>query len=396
MFWRSLLAALLVFGLALSGAILAGSAPRPGGGIDGQAPKTANAAAQKREKATQLPQLVGMSLNVYHAQSMGHYRKAIDRMAAMGLNTLQIVTPAFQKNGAAAKVDRIVGPGRGPSLGDLIALLQYAKDKGLRTILMPQVNFTDPRGNEWRGKIEPPDWAKWWQSYHELIDEYLKVARLGEVDVFTVGCELLSTLDTRHRAQWHRVIRRCRDRFNGQLTFSTTWDTYTRVDFWQALDYIGISGYWDLTTEAANPDNPSDEALAKRWRQIQERVFAFADEQDRPLLITEIGYPTLPWALKDPWNYVNSSNAEPDHQAQARGYRAFLRNWHGYVTPPGQKPTRLPTGDGPRVAGVVFYEWDVYADQPDQDTGLGIWGKPAYGVLRDWLDNGEEAVARGR
>jgi len=393
MLWRGVLvAALLVFALSVGGAWVAGSNHGPVAGDRASEPRRGSSDAQPGERAESLSQMVGMALNVYHASSMDRYYEAIDRMAAMGVNTLQVVTPAFQRHGASPEVRIITGPRRGPTPQQLIGLLRHAREKGLNTILMPQVNFTEPRGNEWRGKISPPDWNRWWRSYRDMLDHFLAIARLGEADVFVVGCELLTTLTQRHRDQWDAMIERCRRRFDGKLTFSTTWDTYNRVSFWEKLDFIGISAYWDLTTHAEDPDDPSEAAIAKRWEAIQQKLFAFSKAQDTPLLITELGYPSLPWALKDPWNYVNDGSVEPDLEAQARGYRAFLRNWHGYVTPPGQAPTQRPGGDGPPMAGAIFYEWDVYAAAPGEDTGMGIWGKPAYDVLHGWLRDGMSAL----
>jgi hypothetical protein len=411
MIWRSVLVvAGVMFALALSAALLAGPAGSPETGRDagdGAASADAggdDATAHRADagtdsggaggEATALPQMVGMSLNVYHAKSMKRYHRAIDRVADLGLNTLQVVTPVFQKHGASKRVSVMVGPGRGPTAQQLIDLLQHAEERGLTTILMPQVNFTEPRGNEWRGQISPPDWGPWWASYKKIIKRYLAIATLSDVDVFTVGCELLTTLapQQNHEQHWHEIIRHCRAQFDGKLTFSTTWDTYQRVSFWDKLDYIGVSGYWDLTAYATDASSPSRPAINRRWRAIQKKLFAFSKKHDTPLLITELGYPSLPWALKDPWNYVNTENVGPDHAAQARGYRAFLRNWAGYITPPGQPPQRTPDNGAPAVGGAVFYEWDVYAKPPAKDTGMGIKGKPAYDVLARWIKHGRQAL----
>ena len=316
-----------------------------------------------------------MTLNVYHAQHFDAYLDAVDRIAELGFNALHVVTPAFQKDGAAAQVEVIVGPGRGPRPEQLVALLKHAQAKGLTTVLMPQVNLTEPRGNEWRGKIQPPRWQPWWDSYRRTIEHFLDIAIAGDADVFTVGCELLTTEKPEHQNEWQRIIADCRRRFDGRLTYSTVWNHYHAPPFWDRLDVIGISGYWDLTRGAADPAHPTGDELAQRWRQIQQNLFDFADAQDRPVLITELGYPSLPWALKDPWNYVNRDAAPPDVDAQAAGYASFIAAWDDLLAEPD-----------PRLAGVLFYKWDVHQPDASRDTGYGVAGKPAYDLLANWLE----------
>ena len=318
--------------------------------------------------------LVGMTLNVYHATDFQLYLEATDRIAELGCNALQVVTPVFQRNGGSPQVETAMGPGRGPGPEALITLLRYARSKGLHTTLMPQVNLTEPRGNEWRGKIHPPRWAPWWQSYRRAVEHFLAVAVAADVDLFSIGCELVTTENPQHVDQWRRIIRDCRARFEGQLTYSTVWNHYQSPGFWDQVDLIGVSGYWDLTWEAQDPHHPRPGELARCWQQIQEQLFAFVQEHGRPLLIMELGYPALPWALKDPWNYINSNGASPDVDAQAVGYQAFLAAWGDLLRNPD-----------PRFGGVHFYKWDIYQRLTTDDTGYGIEGRPAYEQLSRWL-----------
>ncbi len=319
--------------------------------------------------------VLGMSINVYHAPDMAPYREAIDGIADLGCNTLQIVTPMFVENGASRRVEILVGPDRGPSRADLLDLIRHARARGLRVHLMPQVNLYAPRGNEWRGKISPDDWPGWWASYHDAMIGWADLAAASGVDLFVVGCELLSTQGPEHEHRWRSLIADCRARFRGELTYSTNWDRFDRVLFWDALDAIGISGYWDLTRGAADPTQPTAGELARRWRGIRERVLRFAEDADRPILFTEIGYPSLPWALRNPWNYLNNG-APARHDVQARGYRAFVAAWRDLLAPPAADALA-----DPRVAGVCFYKWDIHGDGGPTDTGYGIRGKPAYEVV---------------
>jgi len=317
--------------------------------------------------------LRGFALSLHYTDQLGLYMQAIDEMAALGFNCVEIATPAFQTNGASHDVRVEAGPGRGPHRWQLIQLLGYARERGLVTTLMPQILFTQPRGNEWRGKIHPEHWGPWWENYKKTIDYFLDIANEAGVDIFCVGSELLST--ERQVDRWVEMIGHVRKGFKGRLTYSTNWDHYHVPLVWQHLDLIGISGYWDMT-QAARHTPPTPQELAQRWRGIREKLLAFAASQDRPILFTEVGYPSLPWALKDPWNYVNDAGIPSAPDAQALGYKAFLLAWEDLlIHQPNPK----------HLAGVFFYAWDPYNQGGPQDSGYGVRGKPVYDILKDWL-----------
>ncbi len=331
-------------------------------------------------------QLIGAALNLYHTEHLHLYHDALEQMSDAGLNAVQIVTPMFQDNGASPTVELRRGKGRGPDMADIVSLLAHAKALGMHTMLMPQVNFTHPRGNEWRGKLQPEHWDPWWQSYHQSIDEFLAVAEANHVDLFVVGCELLTTHTPEHQDRWRELIAHARQNFTGKLTYSTTWDTYHKVGFWDDLDVVGVSGYWDITTLAKDPDHPTDQELIQRWTEIRQRLLAYAQSQKKPVLLTEVGYPSLPWALTKPWNYINKDNLPPDPDAQARGYAAFIATWHDAIGPDAASTTTDPW-QGPQPVGVFFHKWDPYHRGGPDDYGYGVAGKPAYQHLKNWLNN---------
>ena len=91
-----------------------------------------------------------------------------------------------------------------PTPEKLVELIQYAKSKKLRVVLMPIVLLEHPSGNEWRGTIKPESWDDWSDSYREMIHHYETVAEAGHVEVFLVGSELVST--ERYREEWPRTI----------------------------------------------------------------------------------------------------------------------------------------------------------------------------------------------
>lgn len=326
---------------------------------------------------------VGFSLNLHHSESIEPYLKAIDEIADLGCTALQIVTPVYQENGAATTIARPIGSGRSATTEDITALLERARQRGLRTALMPIVLFEQPRGNEWRGKIAVENWDAWWTSYEAVMDEFLTLAREHDVDLFYVGSELISTEAQEQR--WRAWSAHCRERFDGLLSYSTNWDHYHWPAHWDALDVIAINGYWNVLS-LTDTEHPDDDAIAKRWRAIRESVLAYAERQRRPVLISELGYPSLPWAMRDPWNYIADASQSVDHAAQAKGYASFLAAWEDLLRSDAQ-----PDASG--FAGVMFYHWDPYHHGGERDSGYGIRGKPAEGFVRGWLTQRQQLDA---
>jgi hypothetical protein len=357
---KVLLLALLVYLASLWGAIAAPVTVDP----------IATVAPQVTTSNTAKP-LVGFTINLHHTEKLHLYIQSIDQIAKLGANSLQIITPVFQKHGGSPKPLIEIGPGRGPQRQQIVQLLNHAHKRGLKTTLMPIVLYTDPRGNEWRGKTSPPDWDPWWQGYHKIIDYFTDIAVECNTDLFSVGSELLTT--EKQVTRWEKLIAHVRLRYKGKLYYSTNWDHFLVPQFWHKLDIIGLSGYWDLTTNAkSNPPTPSE--LAARWEEIQFSVLTFASTIKMQVLLTEVGYHTLPWTLAEPWNYVNDKDARPDPEPQAMGYQSFLNAWSKQLKP------------STRLAGVFFYAWDPYYSGGGNDIGYGVRGKRAHDILARWFD----------
>jgi hypothetical protein len=137
---------------------------------------------------------------------------------------------------------------------------------------------------------------------------------------------------------------------------------------WRLVDAISISAYFELERERPEA---SREELARAWRPIRDGMLAYARRWDMPLFLSEVGYPSLPWAGAHPWNYV-AKGEDADHAAQARAYGAFFDAW----------APEMARGDD-SVLGFFCYAWDPYHRGQSWDTGYGVDGKPAMAVIRD-------------
>jgi len=363
---RVLIVVLLLSPLALAIPRLIGTPDASGSApAAAEPPAVAAATTAPVRHARPLPDpMKGFALNAHHISNLPLYLEGVDRIAELGANTLLVVTPMYQKHVDSTKIQH--RPKLCPSQSQLTRILERGRQRGLHTVLMPIVLIEKPEDKEWRGVIEPSDWDAWWKSYNRFVDHYVEIARAADVDMLVVGSELNSTENQVER--WEHVIADVRSRFDGHISYSANWDRFDQVRFWPLVDVMSVSSYFEL--ERDRPAAPEADLVAA-WRPIQEQLRKVAEEAERPLLMIEVGYPSLPWASAHPWNYVADSGTRADHEAQARGWRAFFTAWHELLTEP----------EGP-VLGVCGYRWDPYHAGDEYDIGYGIVGKPAHEVIR--------------
>ena len=56
-----------------------------------------------------------------------------------------------------------------------------------------------------------------------------------------------------------------RRRFSGKLVYSANWDHYLPVSFWDRVDYLGVTAYFELTTR----DDATADELERGWRKVR-------------------------------------------------------------------------------------------------------------------------------
>ena len=212
---------------------------------------------------------------------------------------------------------------------------------------------------DWRGTLKPSDPVAWWDSYRRFIAHYAKLAARERVDIFSVGSELGSMEG--HTLRWRELIADVRKKFSGKLIYSANWDHYQHVTFWEAVDYIGMTAYYRLTTSL----EPTLPGLVSAWQKVRRQLLEWYEGQKKPLVFTELGYPSVDGAAASPWDYT--SGRAIDHEEQRLCFEAFFRVWR----------------DEPRLAGVFFWNW--WGPSDGQNTWYTLKGKPALAVVRKWM-----------
>jgi hypothetical protein len=323
----------LLMGLALAAyLVVVGCVVWPDGkSRTGTVEATTHGPIGPRAKLEGLP-LRGVAIQLSNVSNLDIYKQAIDEIAAIG-----------------------------EQIGELCA---RAKENKLRIMLMPIVLLERPRGNEWRGTIKP-DWDDWFDSYREMMGHYARIAEKNKVDLLVVGSELVSTESQMN--QWTRTINMVRQNYRGMLTYSSNWDHYVDIPFWDQLDVIGMNSYWKLGDDRHVPV----EEIMRRWKNIQKDLMAFSKRKGKPIILVEVGWCSIGNAPYEPWDYTKAE--EPlDLDVQRRLYEGFFRSWYG----------------NPNMAGFMIWEWEPGAPGGPTNRSYTPKGKPAEKVLREWLGKG--------
>lgn len=308
------------------------------------------------------PPYYGLSWQVHTAHNIvEEAREMLGQIAALGADTVLISNPASQEN--ANSDYPVLSKERTPSPEQWREIFKIAHDHKMRIVLMPLILLTDPRGTEWRGVINPPSWDDWFDEYTKILVRFARIAAANNVEVLSVGSELIST--ERYTERWRKVIREVRRVYPGKLTYSANWDHYKVVQFWDDLDIVGMTSYYKLSDDQV----PTLEALLSEWVPLKDGILIWQSKIGKPLLFTEVGWCSQEGAAIEPWNYYYKQRATPEGlEVQRRCYRAFMETWQ----------------DTPQVGGVLWWEWMNVPGGPT-DFNYTPKGKPAEKELRDWF-----------
>lgn len=274
-----------------------------------------------------------------------NYNAQFDALRELGANAVALVF-LCQQHGTALDC------AQAPARSELRALVQSARERGLRVMLKPHVETQE---FSWRGEIRfqsEAEWRTWFENYARVM---LRYARL-DADAFCVGTELAGTSHRAH--EWRTVIARVRARFHRALVYAAHFEEFENIAWWDALDAIGIDAYFPLEISAA-PVSTVDELIAA-WQPYRARLEELARTTGKPILFTEVGYQSRARAFESPWQ---RDPALRDDRAQSFAYQAVFETF----------------ADARWWRGALWWDW--HADDPDAETGFTPTLKPAEGVL---------------
>lgn len=294
----------------------------------------------------------------------------IERIRDLGATHITLISFGFQPDSGTPEI-RFSPEVRwySESASGARRIAQIADSLGLRIILKPQLWL---RGGAWTADIDfasEEDWTQWEGEYRDFALYAALLAQEIDAEMLVIGTELSNPVRKRPH-YWRSLIGEIRTLFGGRLTYAANWhDDYQHVEFWDALDYIGVQAYFPISSD----DGPDIENLLHGWSRHKQDLLRLHLRFERPILFTEIGYRSVAYAASEPWRWPSREehgliNADPE--LQARLYESFFRtlwfeDW---------------------FAGAIVWKWYPEARSgPRIDIDFTPQQKPAEDVIRAWF-----------
>ncbi len=292
----------------------------------------------------------GVALGLFATDPAWDYGPLVEEIRARGATDVLVVVNGYQSNRFASDV--ALRAGRSPTHATIARTLRQVRDAGMEATLMPVVRLDARAPHEWRGVILPADGHEaWFASYRQFVMPLARIAEQHGAARFIVGSEL-GSLEP-HESSWRRLIAELRDVFSGTLTYSVNWDHAHAVGFWDALDEVGMTAYFPLAIDGS----ASTSALARAWQTPRAKIDVLSRRIGKPVVITEIGYPSRSQAADRPWD--DATDERVDLELQRRLYRGFCDAF----------------AETSSIGG--FYVWNWFGFGGPRDAGFTPRGKPA-------------------
>lgn len=240
-----------------------------------------------------------------------------------------------------------------------------AKQAGMQSLLKPQVWLY----KGWPGSVEmssEEDWQAFFGYYYRWMRHYTLLAEMYDADALCLGVEFQEATLKRPN-DWRKLIRKFKGMYSGPVTYAANWGReFEGLEFWDELDFIGLNCYYPLSDKT----NATERELKQGFETVLDRVEKIVRRNNKPLVFTEIGFPSLAAIWQEP-------HAEPKDRAastkdQASCYSVMIdglqrRDW---------------------CAGVYLWKWPAYPKGGrgrELTRGFTPKGKPAEKMVKDWF-----------
>lgn len=251
---------------------------------------------------------------------------------------------------------------------EIIETVNYAHEKGLKVCLKPVVN---PSDGVWRGFIyfsEAYDyWNRWFLSYRKAMEHYAELAKRSNCEMFCVGCEMVYT--EKMYDDWVEVIDGIREKYYGSLIYNANHGYEKNPEWWEHLDFIGISAYKEM------PKNAGELEMFNCWCIYKEELFKLHNMYKKPIIFMELGCMSGQGCSEKPWDYKLRGVPYNEDEQALYLHTALKCFWYE-----------------PWFGGCFIWDWPVKLNDENEVSkyvSYSIYGKKAEKVIKEWYSKND-------
>ena len=148
---------------------------------------------------------------------------------------------------------------------------------------------------------------KKFSSLQDYLDHQSGTNREWALSVGKANPQSLEQLNARRdllEKSWRELISKVRKEFSGKLLYAANFDQYHEVEFWDALDYMGINAYFPLRDPNASKTEFRS-SVEEGWESAFGQIVQFRKENkldNKPVIFSELGYTFRKDCTIEPWS----------------------------------------------------------------------------------------------
>jgi hypothetical protein len=187
---------------------------------------------------------------------------------------------------------------------NIAILTKIARRDGLYVEYRPLI-FVKTKGNTWEGLINPPNPAKWFNSYYAKNLPYLKMAQKYHINEYVIGTEMKALSPAK---PWKSFLAKSAKIFRGPISYAQNQYVYfpPHTDL-PPTTLTGVDMYEPLNVSASAPLSKVEAAYDKFFAEMPASIL-------RRTAIQETGIEARVGAYQNPPNLTLTGTLDPTIQ----------------------------------------------------------------------------------
>ncbi len=197
---------------------------------------------------------------------------------------------------------------------------------------------------------------------------------------------MLAERRAQHERRWRGLIASVRGLYSGPIGYGSNFDQFFEVGFWDALDAIGVTGYFPLSRYGQTGDQLAG-AIFESWRGVAEQLEETAAKAGgKPVLFLELGWTRRAGSTVRPYSYHGVEPLETD----AAGRELTCVHWGSQALRPAERVEAMDAlarvvraGLFPSLRGYSLWKLTTVPSHRDIESFAIVLPKPGQGDLGD-------------